>query len=155
MSKPHDSAAETVWPSPEYLEQIQLLKTAVGQKIYLAEVRQSEINLSVTLDSQPFELLDVIDFPRPDPARNLMPHVLLLDDGRGINLGRVARVSLKRSFQPAATDIVYQDRQLLDDLLYCERRLSQDRVKAISKQHLGALLGRPEPELLEQGSDDD
>ena len=30
-----------------------------------------------------------MDFPRPDPVRGLAPHLILLDDGRGVNLGRI------------------------------------------------------------------
>lgn len=140
---------DSVWPSRAYDERLKLLRAAIGSEIYVAEVNLSEINLSVTLQSKAYELLDVVDFPRPDPANGLYPHILILDDGRGINLGRIARVSLNRNFQPAAEDILFQDEVLLEEVIFCERRLSQDHVKAVSKAHLGTLLGKgpaPSPE---------
>ena len=112
-------------------------------------MRSSEINLSVTIENRAFELLDVIDFPRPNPARGLFPHLLLLDDGRGINMGQIARVSFGRPFQPEQADILYQDANLLQTLLYCERSLSREKVEAVSRQALGEMLARtPGPEQL-------
>ncbi len=150
MSGPLSSVASggssgEVWPGGDYWRQIERLRAAVGRPVYLAEVRSSEINLSVTMENRAFELLAVIDFPRPDPARGLYPHLLLLDDGRGINMGQIARVSVDRPFQPRDEDVLYQDGRLLETLLYCERRLSRERVEAVSQQALGALLaGQPE-----------
>ncbi|MGV6818392.1 MAG: hypothetical protein ACWA44_14125 [Thiotrichales bacterium] len=141
------TSAGSVWPGPRYEQQIRRLREAVGSEIYLAEVNQSEINLSITLQSKPYDLLAVVDFPRPDPAQGLYPHLLVLGDGRGINLGRIARISLKSSFQPEPQDILFQDEKVLEELLFCERKLSREEVKAISKAQLGALLGKaPEAE---------
>lgn len=142
LSIPPDAAekAGSVWPDASYWQQIEQLKSALGNEIYLAEVRSSEINLSVTIENRAFELLGVIEFPRPDPARGIFPHLLLLDDGRGINMGQIARVSLGRPFQPRDQDILYQDENLLETLLYCERSLSRDKVAAISRQSLGTML---------------
>ncbi len=149
-------ASGKVWPDAAYWRQIEQLKAALGKEIYLAEVRASEINLSVTIENRAFELLDVIEFPRPDPARGIFPHLLLLDDGRGINMGQIARVSFGRPFQPADEDILYQDENLLETLLYCERSLSRDKVAAISRQSLGAILAgakaQTAPELDGAGS---
>ena len=135
-------AGGEVWPGAAYHQQIQRLKQAIGSTIFLAEIRSSEVNLSVTMENRGFELLGVIDFPRPDPENNLFPHLILLDDGRGINMGQIARISFNRPFQPAAEDILYQDSLLLDTLMYCERSLSRGKVAAISRQELGAILGR-------------
>lgn len=138
---PAAGAEGDVWPGPDYWQRIERLKQAVGQTIYLAEVKSSEINLSVTMENRGFELLAVLDFPKPDPSRNLYPHLLLLDDGRGVNMGQIARVSLERPFQPAAEDILYSDAELLEALMYCERSLGHEKVQAISKQALGDILG--------------
>ncbi len=144
------SADGEVWPGEGYWRQIERLKAAIGEQIYLAEVRSSEINLSVTMENRAFELLAVIDFPRPDPAKGLYPHLLLLDDGRGINMGQIARVSFGRPFQPSDEDVLYQDGKLLETLLYCERSLTRKKVEAVSRQALGALLGAsPARERLE------
>ena len=144
-----DEASGEVWPGEAYWRQIEQLREAVGRQIYLAEVRSSEISLSVTIENRAFELLDVIDFPRPDPARGLFPHLLLLDDGRGINMGQIARVSFGRPFQPEPADILYQDANLLQTLLYCERSLNREKVEAVSRQALGEMLARtPDPERL-------
>ena len=133
-----------VWPGAAYQKQIKRLKQVVGETVFLAEIRSSEVNLSVTMENRGFELLGVIDFPRPDPEKNLYPHLIVLDDGRGINMGQIARISFNRPFQPAADDILYQDGQLLETLMYCERSLTRGKVEAISRQELGAILGRPE-----------
>jgi len=68
------SGAGGLWPSTDYQAQIERLRAAIGERIYLAELRDTEVQLGV------------IDFPRPDPARGLAPHLILLDDGRGLNL---------------------------------------------------------------------
>lgn len=134
---------DTVWPSPAYNKQIRQLKAAVGREIYLAEINLSEVNLSVTIQSKSYELVAVVDFPRPDPANGLCPHMLVLSDGRGVNLGRIARISLNRSFQPASEDILFQEEKILKELVFCERRLSREEIRSISKAHLGAVLGKP------------
>jgi hypothetical protein len=141
-------ASGEVWPGAAYQRQIERLKDAVGQSIYLAEVRSSDINLSVTMESKAFELLAVIDFPRPDPEKNLYPHLLLLDDGRGLNMGHVARVSLHQPFQPGAENILYQDGELLDTLMYCERSLTRSKIDAVSREALGAILDPAAPAAL-------
>jgi hypothetical protein len=129
-----------LWPSPDYHRQVERLRAAVGETIYLVELIASPVQLSVHLSGQPYELLGVIDFPRPDPARGLAPHLLLLDDGRGLNLGRIARVS-RRPFAPAPTDLLYLDRAAEQNLLFAERRLSPAFLAERSRAALGDCLG--------------
>ncbi|MFP4063424.1 MAG: hypothetical protein ACLFS2_11600, partial [Halochromatium sp.] len=83
-------AAGGLWPPADYQAQVERLRAAIGERIYLAELRETDVQLGVQLTDRAYELLDVIDFPRPDPARGLTPHLILLDDGRGLNLGRIA-----------------------------------------------------------------
>ncbi|WP_200254328.1 hypothetical protein, partial [Thiococcus pfennigii] len=130
-----------LWPSPGYHRQVERLRAAVGETIYLVELIESAIQLGVHIGATPHELLGVIDFPRPDPSRGLAPHLLLLDDGRGVNLGRIARVS-RRPFDPAPTDLLYLDRAAHEHLLFAQRRLSPAFIAERTRLALGACLGQ-------------
>ncbi len=142
-STPEVDTTGGLWPSASYTRQIAALKAAVGKKIYLVELKPSDINLGIRLSNTPHELLAVIDFPRPDPNQGLAPHLLLLDDGRGVNLGRIARISLNTPFSPSAPDILYQNASLMDTLLLRDRQLSKAFIGARSQALLGRLLGKP------------
>jgi len=131
------------WPSLAYSKQLEALKSAIGKKIYFVELKQSEINLGIRITDTAYELLDVIDFLQPDPIKGLAPHMIILDDGQGINLGRIARISLNTAFSPLASDILYQDTFLVDNLLYQERQLSNDFITARSKAVLEMILEQP------------
>ncbi len=138
-----------LWPSPAYERQLASLREAIGETLYLVEVEPTEITMGTRISGTPYALLDVIDFPRPDPARGIAPHLLLLDDGRGVNLGRIARVSLVTPFNPPAEQILYRDPLLMDRLLLRERRLSRDFIAARSRALLGRILVKPDPPPLE------
>lgn len=131
-----------IWPSPAYRKQLETLKSAIGKKIYFVELRQTDINMGIRITDTAYELLDVIDFRKPDPVKGLAPHMIILDDGQGINLGRIARISLNTAFSPVASDILYQDTFLVDNLLYQERQLSNDYITARSKAVLEMMLGK-------------
>ncbi|MEA3292250.1 MAG: hypothetical protein U9Q71_08145, partial [Pseudomonadota bacterium] len=88
------------------------------------------------------------EFPRPDPARGILPHLVLLGDGRGVNLGRVARISVTRAFNPRPEEILYQEPFLLQQALFGERRLSERSIARRSKALLGQLLGYAPREAL-------
>ncbi|CRI67215.1 hypothetical protein THIOKS1470010 [Thiocapsa sp. KS1] len=137
-----DVAAEDLWPSADYHRQVETLRTAIGETIYLVEVVESPIQLSVHLTGTPYILLGLIDFPRPDPARGLTPHLILLDDGRGLNLGRIARIS-RRPFDPAPDDLLYLDQATSRHLLFSERRLSREFLARHTRLALGQCLGYP------------
>ncbi|MBL3591134.1 MAG: hypothetical protein JMN24_15275 [gamma proteobacterium endosymbiont of Lamellibrachia anaximandri] len=98
--------------------------------------------MGIRLSDTAFELLGVVDFPRPDPTKGIAPHLILLDDGRGINLGHIARISLNTPFSPSAANTLYQDRFLMQSLLLRERRLSKASIAAKSKALLGRMLGK-------------
>ena len=133
--------AEGLWPSTDYSSQVERLRAAVGECLYIAELRDTQVKLGVQLTDQAYELLGVLDFPRPDPARGLYPHLILLDDGRGINLGRIARIS-RRPFQPGADDILYLDQTAERQLLFADRRLSRSFITQRAQHLLGQALGR-------------
>lgn len=148
MSGKHDDAmnmADELWPSADYHHQVETLRSAIGETIYLVELVESEIQLGVHLSGTPYVLLGLIDFPRPDPTRGLTPHLILLDDGRGLNLGRIARIS-RRPFAPAPDDLIYLDRTASQRLLFSERRLSRDFLAHRTRLALGHCLGYPDSE---------
>ena len=132
----------SLWPSDEYDEQVQQLRQSIGKAIYIVEIKVSDINIAVTMQGKPVVMLDVLSFPVPDPVNRLYPHMLLLNDGRGLNLGRVARITMGRPFDPSPEEILFQEHQLLKSLLFHERRLSDESVSRISKNNLARLLGR-------------
>jgi hypothetical protein len=139
-----------LWPSDEYDEQVGHLRRNTGKPIYIVEIKITDINLAVTMQGRAVVLLDVITFPAPDPERRLYPHMLLLNDGRGLNLGRVARITTGRAFDPDPDDILFQEQQLLKNLLFHERRLSDKTVSQVSNFNLARLLGRQAKRITEE-----
>ena len=140
----------SLWPSDEYDEQVRYLRQNTGKAIYIVEIKITDINLAVTMQGRAVMLLDVIAFPAPDPERRLYPHMLLLNDGRGLNLGRVARITTGRAFDPSPEDILFQEHQLLKTLLFHERRLSDETVASVSKSQLARILGRQLKQITEE-----
>ena len=136
-----------LWPSADYARWVARLRAAIGQRIYLVEVRLNDIQAAVSLSDKAHELLAVVDFPKPDPKRRLFPHLIVLDDGRGVNLGHLARISLNTPFAPAETDLLYQEQALLQDYLFAPSRFNKEWIAAASKRMLGEVLGKPEEEL--------
>ena len=139
-----------LWPSAEYDRQLARLRDAVGQPVYLVEVKVNDFQMTVTLGNRPATLLQVLDFPAPDPARRLYPHMIVLDDGRGLNLGWIARITTGRPFDPLPEQIVYRETHLIEYLLRHERRLSEESIARVSKHNLAALLGRTAPQLTQE-----
>jgi hypothetical protein len=140
----HSDTSKELWPSQYYLRQINVLKNAIGQNIFLVEFKKGITHLGVRYSGKALELLDVISFPRPDPTNRIAPHIIILSDGRGVNLGRVARITVNKPFSPSTADILYQDSFLMDEFLMRERRLSKESIAACSKALLGDILGKPQ-----------
>ncbi|MBK5931959.1 hypothetical protein [Halochromatium salexigens] len=142
---------EGLWPSADNQQQVERLRAAVGEMIYVAELRETEVQLAVQLSDHSYQLLGVIEFPRPDPERGLAPHLILLDDGRGVNLGRIVRISYQ-PFQPAPEEVLYLDREADQKLLFADRRLSQrfisERRQCSAK--CSGTSSMPSPAKLEQ-----
>lgn len=78
-----DGSAGRLWPSPDYSRQVERLKAAVGETVYLAEIDATEVKLGVRITGKPYVLLGVVDFPRPD---RLIEAPVTLDLG-GVTLG--------------------------------------------------------------------
>ena len=131
----------SLWPSDKYDNQITQLRRNIGKPIYIVELKITDINLAVVMQGRAVILLDVIAFPAPDPEKRLYPHMLLLNNGRGLNLGRVARITTGCPFDPPPEDILFQEHQLLTRLLFQERRLSDETVSRVSKLQLARILG--------------
>lgn len=151
-----DDATEAfdLWPSRTYDEQVEKLRSAVGQRIFLVEIKPTDINVGVRFDGKGHELLGIVEFPRPDPAKGLAPHLVLLDDGRGVNLGRIARISVTHPFNPAPAEVLYGDKALQERFLFRERRFSKVLVAERSRRLLGAILGKGEPLPLSENDSD-
>lgn len=131
-----------IWPSEDYAQQVARLKAARGEQIYLIELRPTEISMPVRLSGKAVTLLEVVDFPNPDPEKRNFPHMLILDDGRGINLGHVARISAGTAFDPSPSDILFEETESLERLIYRKRSLNRTSLVARSRQILGRLLGK-------------
>lgn len=133
-----------LWPSTEYDRQVARLREMISQPVYLVRINLSDVSLTATLENKPVTLLDVVDFPVPDPARRLYPHLLILSDGRGVNLGHVVRLSHQQAFNPGADQIVFQQQALVERLLFQERRLSSQSIRHTSRVQLARILGKAE-----------
>ena len=132
-----------VWPSRSYARQVATLQRRIGQPIYIVELTFNGLAVGAIFHGEPRVLLDVVAFPRPDPSNHLYPHMLVLDDGRGINLGRIARVTVNHAFAPDKTDVLYGNRALQHRFLYRAQRLTPRHIARIARQQLRVLLGRP------------
>ncbi len=143
----HGADDTNLWPSASYRQGVERLKAAVGRPVYLAEILISETQASARITDRPFELLAVVDFPRPDPAKRLFPHLIIVDDGRGINLGHIARISLNTPFDPPEQDLLFEDRGYLAGYLFAESGFTKEWIAAHSKRSLGQWLGKPETAL--------
>lgn len=136
-----DASDGHLWPPRDYAHQVDALRGAIGETVYVAELELTDVQLGARLTDKPYVLLGVVDFPRPDPERGLAPHLVLFDDGRGVNLGRIARISRSRPFSPEPSNVLYRDALVLQGLLFNERRLSPAFIAVQSKHLLGELLG--------------
>lgn len=131
-----------LWPSTAYHQCVERLRELIGQPLYVVEIHATDTNAGVYFPSKPLVLLAIVDFPRPDPYRQLCPHLLIFDDGRGVNLGRVARISVSRGYAPAADDIVFSNQEFVENVLFAPRQLSRARVAVTSRLALGEILGK-------------
>jgi hypothetical protein len=137
------AARTAIWPSRSYARQVATLQRRIGQPIYIMELTFNGLAVGAVCHGEPRVLLDVVAFPRPDPSNHLYPHMLVLDDGRGINLGRIARVTANRAFAPDKTDVLYGNHALQHRFLYRAQRLTPRHIARVARQQLRALLGKP------------
>lgn len=151
----NDKKTDRLWPLPDYFRQLERVRAAVGEAVYLAELRDTAINSGVKISDEALKLLAVVDYPEPDPYRQLFPHLLVFNDGRGVNLGRIARLSINTAFGPPAEDVLYQNQEFLQEVLFAPRVLSQQSIANTSKGLLALMLGDQPGQLLAGCYDDD
>lgn len=143
LSQTSDTVTENegrLWPGENYHQQVEKLRQHIGKNIYLCELKITDINAAVHHTDREYRLLAIIDFPQPDPKTNLYPHNILLDDGRGINLGRIASISIGQAFSPAPENVLYQDKKLINNLLPGKQRVSTKSIQQTSRRLLANIL---------------
>jgi len=133
--------SENLWPTREYYQQVERLRAAIGQALYVVEINTTDIQTGVKFSDKPLTLLGIADYPQPDPYRQLCPHLLILDDGRGVNLGRVARVTINSAYSPAPENILFLNREFVQNVLSAPRSLSRASVAATSRALLAQIFG--------------
>lgn len=146
-----EEVIEGLWPSPEYFQFLERLKKSIGSLVYVAEINMTAINLGVKLSSTPLTLLAIVDFSQPDPYKQLYPHMLIFDDGRGINLGHIARISLQ-AFNPEPQHLLYNNRSFNQEVLFAPRTLSRKSIRATSTALLAEVFGDVPGRLLAAAS---
>lgn len=153
MSDSEDSIEilDGLWPAPDYFRYLERLKQAIGSPVFLAEINMTAVNLGVKLSDTPLVLLAIVDFPRPDPYKQLCPHLLIFDDGRGINLGHIARISTQ-AFNPQPQDLLYENRSFNQEVLFAPRTLSRASIRATSTALLAEIFGDEPGRLLAASS---
>ncbi|WP_020560214.1 hypothetical protein [Thiofilum flexile] len=146
---------DELWSPRDYYLAIERLKAVIGQAIYVVEIAAGEINAGVKFSDQPLILLAVIDYPEPDPYRQLCPHMLILNDGRGVNVGRIARVSINTPFQPQGEDLLFTQQEFVQQFLFAPRSLSRESIQQTSTLILQQMFGDTPGRLLAKGSQSD
>ena len=137
-----------LWPHADYYQQVEHLRQLIGQPLYIVEINSMEINAGVRFSDKALTLLAIVDFPRPDPYRQLCPHILILDDGRGINLGRIARITINTAFVAKADDLVFINQDFVDNVQFAPRTLSKAFIHQTSQLLLAQLFGKMPDKLL-------
>ena len=54
---------EDLWPSAAYHQQVEQLRSMVGQPLYVVEINMTDINAGVHFSGKPLVLLAIVDFP--------------------------------------------------------------------------------------------
>lgn len=135
------STKERLWPPRAYRDQVSRLRSHIGEQIHLVELDPTNRLGGASLTGKSHRLLALVDFPEPDPQRRLFPHMVLLDDGRGINLGRLARISRERGFSPSPDQILYLDSAITQRFLTAPQRFSRALLAQRSREFLARFLG--------------
>lgn len=136
--------SNTLWPDENYDAKLEKLQQLIGHKIFLIEAVVTDINAGIHHTGQAYTLLSIVDYPQPDPKTGLLPHVIILDDGRGINLGRIIQISIESAFTEAERNIIYKNDTLLNNLLPHYNPLDKKSLTQISKALLANILCKTE-----------
>ncbi len=137
-----------IWPTEKYYQQLEQLYKIVNQAVYIIPLHQSQTALTFSISSKPLTLIAIVDYPLADPENHIYPHILIFDDGTGLNLGRILRVSINRAFNPDKEDIIYCDNKIQQTLMFAERQLNKESIRLASKYGLGEVLGLSQKNIL-------
>jgi len=129
-----------LWPPNNYFEQLENLYKMLDKPVYIIPLHQNQNSLTFSITGKSIVLVAIIDYPNPDPENYMYPHMLVFNDGTGINLGRLLQVSIIRPFNPGKEDIIYKDKKLQNSLMFRERQLNEESIHLASKIGLGELL---------------
>lgn len=141
--------SENLWPNHDYYRQVEKLRSMIGQPLYIVEINSTDINAGVHFPGKPLRLLAVVDFPEPDPYRQLCPHLLVLDDGRGINLGRIARISRNSAYTPEPENVLFTNQEFVQNVLFAPRTLSRESAAEATRAVLARMFGDTPGKFLE------
>ena len=112
----------------------------LDKPVYIIPLHQNQNSLTFSITGKSIVLVAIIDYPNPDPENHMYPHMLVFNDGTGINLGRLLQVSINRPFNPGKEDIIYKDKNLQKSLMFRERQLNEESIRLTSKIGLSELL---------------
>ena len=129
-----------LWPPNSYFEQLKNLYKMLDKPVYIIPLHQNQNSLTFSITGKAIILVAIVDYPAPDPENHFFPHMLVFNDGTGINLGRILQVSINRPFNPGKEDIIYEDKKMQNSLMYQERQLNEDSIHLASRVALSELL---------------
>ena len=129
-----------LWPPDSYYKQLKNLYKMVDKPVYIIPLQQNQNSLTFSITGKAIVLVAIIDYPLPDPESHIYPHMLIFDDGTGINLGRILQICINHPFNPGKEDIIYEDKKLQKALMFRERQLNEEFIHLASRTGLGEIL---------------
>ncbi len=129
-----------LWPPNSYFEQLNKLYKILDKPIYIIPLHQNHNSLNFSITGKSIVLVAIINYPNPDPVNHIYPHMLVFNDGTGINLGRILRVSINHPFNPDKEDIIYEDKKMQNSLMFRERQLNEESIHLASRAGLSEFL---------------
>lgn len=140
---------ENIWPNSDYYRQVEQLRSMIGKPLYIVEINTTEINAGVHFPGHPLRLLAIVDFPEPDPHTQLCPHLLVLEDGRGINLGRIARIASDSAYTSEPGKVLFTNHEFVQNVLFAPRTLSRESAAEVTRAALSRIFGDTPGKFLE------
>ena len=129
-----------LWPPNSYYKQLKNLYKMLNKPVYIIPLQQNQNSLTFSISGQAIILVAIVDYPAPDPEHHFFPHMLVFNDGTGINLGRILRVTINHPFNPGKEDIIYEDKKVQNSLMFRERQLNEEFIHLTSRIALRELL---------------
>ena len=129
-----------LWPPDSYFQQLKNLYKMLDKPVYIIPLHQNQNSLTFSITGKAIVLVAIINYPKPDPENHIYPHMLVFNDGIGINLGRILRVSINHPFNPGKEDIIYEDKKMQNSLMFRERQLNEESIRLASRAGLSELL---------------